>query len=417
MSGGRVADALEQTVRVERQQALRALLRSPVLRPDHAAFPLVRRHASVLRDWLQAETGWWLRVDPTVARLHKTPPDDDDATRPARAKASSSTVAFTRRRYVVLCLALAALERGEAQTTLGRLADHVLAGLSDPALERAGVRLDLRQRGDRGDLVAVVRLLLSLGVLHRVAGDEEGYAGGSGDALYDVDRHVLSGLLVARRGPSAVDARRLDERLAALRAEEPPRTDDARTRALRHRLTRRLLDDPVIYLDDLDDDERAYWTGQRRALVDRVTEATGLLPEVRAEGVAMVDPTFDVLSDVRMPEDGTEGHVTLLLAAHLADAQEAVAVPALEQHVGRLAVSHGRLWRQSAREPGAERALVATAVERLRALRLVAVEPSDDGARGGHVRPLPALARYAVAEPQVLGSPTTGTVPTAGGRT
>jgi len=86
---------------------------------------------------------------------------------------------------------------------------------------------------------------------------------------------------------------------------------------LRQRLTRRLLDEPVLYYDELTEAELAYLTGQRGAITARITELTGLIAEVRAEGIAMVDP-HDDLTDVRMPDTGTDGHVTLLLAEFLA---------------------------------------------------------------------------------------------------
>jgi len=49
-----------------------------------------------------------------------------------------------------------------------------------------------------------VRLLLELGVLARVAGDEEAFMREAGDALYDVERRVLAVLLAAPHGPSTI---------------------------------------------------------------------------------------------------------------------------------------------------------------------------------------------------------------------
>ncbi len=102
-----------------RRAALRALLKRPLLtvESDPDALVLVRLHQSELRDWLSRETGWRLQVDAETARLFKTAPTLDDGTHPARGKAGEP---FGRRRYVVLCLALAVLERADAQTTLGR---------------------------------------------------------------------------------------------------------------------------------------------------------------------------------------------------------------------------------------------------------------------------------------------------------
>lgn len=374
------------------RKAARALLKQPLLlaRGRHAdEFRLVRRHASELRNWFDRNTGWSLHVDAEAARLRKVPGVLTDPTHPAR-EANRAAVPFTRRRYVLLCLALAALERGEAQIALGRLADQVVLDAADPQLSRAGVQFTLDRRDERLDLAAVVRLLLSLGVLRRVAGDEEAYVKGAGDVLYDVERRVLAGLLATRRGPSTVHAETLDDRLDELVAETALDSDELRFRAMRWSLTRRLLDDPVLYYDELTDAELGYLSRQRGFLTARITELTGLVAEVRAEGIAMVDPDDD-LTDVRMPDQGTHGHITLLLAEYLAAAPGPVTAERLEHRVRELAAEHGAFWAKSAREPGTETELVDQAVARLAALGLVS--RTADG-----VTPRPALSRYAVGE-------------------
>lgn len=117
----------------------------------------------------------------------------------------------------------------------------------------------------------------------------------------------------------------------------------------------------------------------------------------------MVDPEDD-LTDVRMPEQGTHGHITLLLAEYLARAAGPVTTHQLTQRVRELALVHGTFWSKAAREPGTEAGLVEQAVARLAALGLVS--RTADGAE-----PRPALARYAVGEPVVLepGTPPAGT--------
>ncbi|MEU9098014.1 TIGR02678 family protein [Streptomyces sp. NPDC048361] len=397
-----LGEVLDGQHAAELRKAARALLKQPLLLASGAQadeFRLVRRHASELREWFDRNTGWSLQVDADTARLGKTPARLADATHPAR-EATRSAAPFTRRRYVLLCLALAALERGEAQIALGRLADQVVLDAADPRLAAAGIHFTLDRREERLDLAAVVRLLLGLGVLRRVAGDEDAYVSGAGDVLYDVERRVLAGLLATRRGPSTVRAELMEDRLAELTAETALDSDELRFRAMRRALTRRLLDDPVLYYDELTDAELAYLTRQRGFLTARITELTGLVAEVRAEGIAMVDPDDD-LTDIRMPESGTHGHVTLLLAEHLAAAGGSVTTAALERRVADLASEHGGFWSKSAREPGAERELVEQAVARLFALGLVSCTP--DG-----VRARPALARYAVGPAVVIEPVTAG---------
>ena len=375
----------------QRSSALRSLLAKPLLvaDTDSETLVLVRRHLTELRGWLSRETGWRLAADSETARLFKTVPVLSDASHPARGHNKEP---FGRRRYVALCLALSALTRADAQTTLGSLADDVLTAAAEPELAVAGFTLTLDSRADRSDLVAVVRLLLGWGVLSRVAGDEEAYLSAGADVLYDVRRPVLSVLLSGTRGPSTVTAVPFEDRLAGLTAESVAETDELRNQALRRRLTRRLLEDPVVYYDELDEDERAYLLSQRHAITRRIEDATGLVPEMRAEGIAMVDPE-DELTDVRMPEQRTDGHVTLLVAEHLARREQAT-LDELHAFVRRAAAEHAAYWRKGVTEPGAETELLATALEKLSALRLVQVD-------GSVVRRRPAIARFALAEPTI----------------
>jgi uncharacterized protein (TIGR02678 family) len=390
-----LTDALTASRNDEFRRGARALLRRPIVRAiGHEAddFALIRRHASELRTWFDRNTGWRLLVDTEVARLVKAAATTEDHTHPARDVRSRQP--FGRRRYVLVCLALAVLERADSQITLGRLAEQVVLGAGDPDLIDAGVTFTLQGREERGDLVSVVRLLLDFGVLSRVAGDEDAFVKDTGDVLYDVERRVLAALLATPRGPSTVRAEHFEERLSALTYELPPVTDDLRNQRYRHQLTRRLLDEPVLYYDELDEAENAYLTSQRAAITARITELTGLVAEIRAEGIAMVDP-FDDLTDVRMPETGTEGHVTLLLAEYLAGSSgREVPLAELHEKVREYAIAHRSYWRRNATEPGAEAELTTVALVRLEALRLIRWNPTSVTAR-------PALARYALTEPTI----------------
>jgi uncharacterized protein (TIGR02678 family) len=394
-----LGDAVLAQREAEVRRAARALLRKPLLRaqgPTAEDFKLVRTHAPELRAWFERNTGWHLHTDAEVARLRRMPGSDTDPTHPARDPKTG--LAFSRRRYVLLCLALATLERSEQQIALGRLAEQVVLAAGDPALAAARVHFTLEDREQRADLVAVVRVLLDLGVLTHVAGEEEAFLKETGDVLYDVERRVLAGLLACRRGPSTIDAEAFEDRLVALSAEVLPDSDELRNQALRHRLTRRLLDDPVVYYDELTEAERGYLATQRGQLSQRINALTGLVPEARAEGLAMVDPDDD-LTDLRMPEAGTDGHATLLVAEYLAAQQRAVPVYQLRSHLRRISGEYAGFWRRSATEPGAEAALVDLALSRLAALGLVARAVIDD-------RPVvlakPALARYAVGDATLL---------------
>lgn len=386
-----LTDALSASRADDRRRAARALLRNPLLRAKDDRFTLVRQYSRELREWFDRNTGWQLHIDAEVARLVKRAATSDDPTYPARDPRTRQP--FGRRRYVLTCLALEALDRGDDQVTLGRLAERVVLNAADPTLTATGIVFTLDSRDERSDLVAIVRLLLDFGILRRVSGDEDAFLKNTGDVLYDVERHVLATMLAAPRGPSTVVAESFESRIEELTRETPPTTNDLQNQRIRHRLTRRLLDEPVLYYDDLDDAERAYLNGQRAALTARITELTGLVAEIRAEGIAMVDPADD-LADVKMPETGTEGHATLLIAQRLAEHVGAVFdIETLHAFVHEQAIAHKSYWRRNATEPGAEVALTEAALSRLEALRMI--YRVDDAVTG-----LPALARYAVTAPR-----------------
>lgn len=386
---------VEAAEREQRRQALRALLRCPLLTAEREpeVLALVRRHAAWLQEWFAHHAGWSLVVSPEAARLRKIPGSDADATR--GAVDSASKLPFSRRRYVLFCLALAVIERGDRQTTLGHVAQQVVASVTaEPAFGQAGVVFALESADERRDFVAALRLLLHLGVLHRVQGDEERYLRDqSADVLYDVARPTLAMLLATRRSPSLIASSAFSERLEALNREPLPDTPDGRNRGIRIRLARMLLDDPVVYLEQLGEDERAYFDKQRPFLMRELAEASGLEREERAEGVALVDPEGDA-TDLGLPEEGTDGHLTLLLATWLAERlRTASAVEVSEEswlaQTAAFLREHRHHWRKDATTPGAEHGLAREVAARLEGLGLA--RRTERG-----LLPLPAIGRYAL---------------------
>src|SRR4029079_13555845 len=112
----------------------------------------------------------------------------------------TSGSAFSRRRYALLCLALAALEKSEQQTTLRKVArtiEEFVAG--DPDLQSGGLVFNISNHDQRRDLIHVVRLLIEIGLLRRIAGDEQQFLNrtGASDALYEIHRPVLAVMNIA----------------------------------------------------------------------------------------------------------------------------------------------------------------------------------------------------------------------------
>jgi uncharacterized protein (TIGR02678 family) len=203
------------------------------------------------------------------------------------------------------------LERADPQITLRILGERLLSLAAEPELRSTGFSFTLTAHHERRELVAVCRTLLNLGILQRVAGDEEAFvhAGGDqADALYDVQRAALAGMLAVVRGPSTWPRgeapKTLDERLHTLVDEHVADSEEGRRTRLRHQLARRLLDDPAVYVDTLDIESRAYFINQRGPMATRLCDAAGLAAEQRAEGLALVDEA-GALTDVAMPAEGT----------------------------------------------------------------------------------------------------------------
>lgn len=405
----RIGELQKAQAQDEFRRALRALLMRPLMAASHEDFPAVRRQAERLRDWFAREAGWPLHVERDGARLFKRPADLADATR--------GLPDYDRRRYVLLCLACAVLERADAQITLQLLGERLMELAGEAALASRGFAFTLRSASERRDLVRVCRTLLEYGVLQRVAGDEEHFindsgGGGPSDALYDVQRRMLAGMLAAVRGPSTwateVAPVAFEDRLQSLVAQQEADGEQGRRDALRHQLTRRLLDDPVLYTATLEADMQAYFVNQRGPLASRLCEATGLTPEQRAEGLALCDEGGQ-LTDVSMPAEGTEAHATLLVAEHLAnglrrDANAVFTDAAVAAFLRGAVDQYGKYWRKSAREPGAEVELAGIALDKLHRLQLISRSGTHAGGHDsstGELRPLAAIARFAIGSTEI----------------
>ncbi len=310
-----LASKMSQTDAKERRLAIRDLLAHPFVTAasDAVAFARVVRHRDWLGRWFSEQAGWKLVVEPHagIGRLHKVPARQHfGATLDVRPATLTGKPPFDRRRYVLLVLTLAALDDGPAQTTLRRLAEVMRdASNDDPTM----IPFDATSFAERRAFVDVLRWLVGAGVLRERDGDAEGYAqDASGDALYDVSERHLAHLVAAPVPPS------LAASPGAMLVELYPDTEDGQVLRARHTVFRRVLDDPVMYYEDLDEREMA-WLDHSRAFVYQKLEEAGFRVERRREGLAAVDPEGEV-TDILFPDGGsTVKHVALLCAAQLAD--------------------------------------------------------------------------------------------------
>ncbi|MER5433496.1 TIGR02678 family protein [Streptomyces sp. NPDC002588] len=406
-----LANQLVVVEREEMARGIRLLLAQPLIteRGDPAAFEVVRRRKEPLAKWFDYTCGWSLVVEPRrgYARLVKVR-STADASRPAR-RPRAGRPPFDRRRYVLLCVTAAELT-SVPMTTIGLLADRVVQAVAaDPALES----FDTASRRERMAFVDVLKLLESYGVLAAVDGLTESFVDtAEAKVLYRVDATLLMRLPAAPVGPSRLAVpveevpARFEELLTELMRERRYGTsasagqtaaDEAfvvsgtrRNLWLRHSVLRRLFDEPVLYREDLTEEEIAYLASPTgRQILRRSAEQAGLVLEERAEGYLLVDPDA-LATDSRFPDDSSTARVAaLLLLERIADAPGGATPEQLAEAASELLRRFPR-WAKAYQAAEGTRRLADDAVAVLRDFGLVRVT-------GDRVVARPAAFRYRVA--------------------
>jgi uncharacterized protein (TIGR02678 family) len=219
---------------------------------------------------------------------------------------------------------------------------------------------------ERRALVAALKQLMDWHVLAEDEGSVDSYAGNSeADALLTIDREIARRLV---SGPVS-QATSPDDLIeaAASAAQAGPR----------HRVRRLLLETPVVYIDDLSEEERDWLRRSQRREQRIVEDFAGLDAEIRAEGVALIDPAQE-LSDVSFPGTGTVAWAALLLAGELVGqfapgaVATSVAVPEgrIEVLLARLITEHRNAWaREFTQAPALLYDAVTDLLRRMRLLR------------------------------------------------
>ncbi|SDJ71567.1 TIGR02678 family protein [Nonomuraea jiangxiensis] len=398
-----------QLVRAEKEEiarAIRTLLGQPLvsLHDDPAVFDLIRKRRQPLTQWFDYFCGWRLVVEPRqgYARLVKIR-SEPVATRPARRR-RSTRAPFDRRRYTLLCLCAAELLTSPV-TTIGMLAQRVVQAA---AVEAGVPGFDPVRADERAAFVDALKLLEHYGAVTAMDGATDSYlADEDAKVLYRVDTTRVIRLLAAPVPPSRIaattepgasaDAVDLVDPaspglLAALTVEaryggdEP--TETQRNLWARHSLIRRLLDEPVVYRDELTPAQAAYaasLTG--RQIIRRAAEEAGFVLEERAEGLLLIDAEATA-TDTKFPDDGSHAKVAALLLLDLLVSAGPVTAARLDAEAAEL-LRRFPQWAKAYQSDGGGPRLAADALEVLALFGLAR-------RTGDQVAALPAAARYRV---------------------
>jgi uncharacterized protein (TIGR02678 family) len=306
----------------------------------------IRRNSDELTSMFRTYLGYRLTVDARLARLYKAGLGSD-STRPLTVKTSKAP--FSPRDYTYLALVCSVLFSVGQQVLLSSLVSDV-----EQAAAEAGVALSQGTRTERLGLVHALRQLIEWGALVEEDGSVSGYAEmDTTEALLTIERDVVRELLATSLRDVASPGGLV--RLAT----------DVAPEAVRHRVRRRLVECPVVMLDDLPEAERTWLRQSQRREAHLLEENFGLSLEIRSEGVAAFDPR-DELSDLFFPRDGTTAQAALLTVSALAgealvgEGASAPAAPssagaplpptvplrpgALRQVVARLLARHTKSW-------------------------------------------------------------------------
>lgn len=384
---------------VERRVAARHLVLHPLTCKEHDpdTFRLIRRHEAVLGHWFAQRLGYRLQVTADTARLSKATYVPER--RPLR---TSSGRPLHQLELVTLVLVLGATIAGPPVVSLRDLVDLVRSAAAE-----AEVLLPVDATGRRA-FVTSLRWMIDQGLASELHARVEAYAD-------DEDADAVLQLVPDRIAMLPLPA------MSTFGDAEELCARPARHDALRQWMRSRLVEDPVLYREDLTEDE---WAELRRRISEEeryLDEMFGLLLEVRSEGVAAIDPAGN-LSGRAFPAGGTVGHAALLLVEALRGAsayggatvhphEQWWTLPEIAAHLQPLCAAHASRWATDLVQ-SPER-LARAVVDLLVDVRLA--EERHDGQAGPPgasastasttpmVRLLPAAGRFSVARGEDLG--------------
>jgi uncharacterized protein (TIGR02678 family) len=316
----------------ERRDAARLLLTNPLVlaERDPDGHRSIRRHADTLAGMFRNYLGYRLVVEAQFARLYKA--GLGSAGRPLLRR---SKAAFSPRDYTYLALLCAVLLTSRQQVLLSTVVADVRAAAAEGDID-----LGVDTLTERRALVHALGRLIEWGAVHEDAGTVAEFADDPAkEALLWIEHEIVRNLL-------AIPLRDVESPEQLIRAATETDTD-----SIRHAVRRRIVESPVVLVDELSESERLWLRQYQRREAQILEENFGLRLEIRLEGVMALDPQ-DELTDLRFPRDGTLGQAALLAVAELVerltpDAGSGTApVPdgELSSVVSRLLTERARTW-------------------------------------------------------------------------
>lgn len=284
---------------VEAAYVLRSLALSPwvVAERDEALLAAIRRNLGSIQE-VFSRLGWVLVVERDFVRLRKSPP-------PRRAAWAADGPSPTQASWFFLLVA-------GAESVGERIPLSDLVSAARSAAAEAGISTS-HDISERRAIVAALKMLDQRGVITQIDGDVEGYLEDDAAPVLLAVHHGRLAHVIANFGPADLTK----DLLGWL--EQVEREPDAA-----RRMRRRLVDDAIVHLADLDESE-SDWLSRRVRGDDGgpLAKAFGLALERRLEGAAFVvpDEAFRFVHELGpspFPAPGTVPHAALLLIEYAA---------------------------------------------------------------------------------------------------
>lgn len=276
---------------------LRLLCRRPwlVAGRDDSSIAAVRRNQPAVRAAFD-RLGWVLVVERDLVRLRKSPPVRREAW------AAGGPAPLTCSWFFLL---VAAAESMPSRVAIGQFVTAARAAAAEAGMASTG---DI---AERRAIVAALRLLDDRGLVEQVDGDIDGFVRDENAPVLLAIQHTRLVHAIANFAPGDPVADPMGWLADVEREPEAAR-----------RMRRRLVDDTVVHVCELDEAE-ADWLSRRVRGDDGgpLAQAFGLHLERRAEGAAFVVPEDVVrygreLGPLAFPVPGTLGQAALLLCDH-----------------------------------------------------------------------------------------------------